>query len=152
MIVVDRIIIGTDHAGFALKEHLVRYIVEKYAVVPEDMGASTLVTTDDYPDFIFPVAERVASADDRACGIVLGGSGQGEAIVANRISGVRATVYYGGPEEIVTLGRTHNDANVLSLGARFLTQGQAERACDLFLGTLFPKEPRHAQRISKIDR
>lgn len=130
------------------------YVAQNYQIVPEDMGALSYVTTDDYPDFILPAAELVGSSspDERVGAIILGGSGQGEAIAANRVTGVRAIVCYSAQAEIITLGREHNDANVLSLGARFLTEQQAYEMMDLFVMTVFPEEPRHLRRIDKIDR
>jgi ribose 5-phosphate isomerase B len=83
-------------------------------------------------------------------GIVIGGSGQGEAIAANKVKGVRAAVYYGGSLDIVKLSRTHNDSNILSLGARFLTQEEAIEAIKVWLETPFNNEERHKRRIKKI--
>jgi len=144
-----KIHIGADHAGFHLKEYLRDWLIsEKYEVV--DHGAKTQEELDDYPDLIAPVATEI-SQDEEARGIVIGGSGQGEAIVSNRFPKVRATVYYGGPEQIVTLAREHNDANILSLGARFMTPEQAKKVVSLFLRTPFRKETRHGRRIAKIE-
>ena len=114
------IYLGADHAGFALKEELKQYLLG-LAMEVEDLGAFELNPTDDYPDFIVPVAKKVAESPDQNRGVVFGGSGQGEAIAANKIKGVRAAVYYGGPLNIVELSRKHNNANVLALGARFLS-------------------------------
>jgi ribose 5-phosphate isomerase B len=105
---------------------------------------------DDYPDFISIAAQKVSqSPKDKA--IILGGSGQGEAMVANRFPHVRATVYYGGSDEILKLSREHNDANVLSLGARFLGKETAEKAVRLWLAGEFSGEQRHVRRIKKIE-
>lgn len=146
-----KIYLGTDHAGFALKEKIKSYLVgEGYDI--EDLGAHTQNDQDDYPDFIRPVARAVASDPERSRGIILGGSGQGEAMVANRIPGIRAAIYYGGDKEIVILSREHNDANILSLGARFLTDEEAKSVVKLWLETPFPKEERHQRRIDKIDK
>lgn len=144
-----RIFIASDHAGFDMKAELIDHLRARgYAV--EDMGAHAYDETDDYPDFISKVA--VAVRDNPGVrGIVLGGSGQGEAIVANRFPGVRAAVYYGGSEDIITLSRAHNDANILSLGARFLSPDDAKRIVLLWLSAPFSGEERHARRIGKID-
>jgi len=144
------IYLASDHAGFELKEKLKGWLKELgYSI--SDEGAFSLVPDDDYPDYIRIAAKQVASDPDNSRAIVIGGSGQGEAIVCNREKGVRAAVYYGGPLEIVTLSRLHNNANVLSLGARFVTVSQAEEAVKLWLNTEFPAEERHVRRISKID-
>lgn len=144
-----KIYIGTDHAGFELKESLVLFLKTLgHEVV--DMGAHTFEALDDYPDFIRPVAEAVAG-DLSARGIILGGSGQGEAMCANRIAGVRAAVYYGGAVDIVVLSREHNDANILSLGARFIEEEEAQEVVRVWLETSFGGEEKHARRIKKID-
>ncbi len=155
-----KIFIGTDHAGYELKEALKVYLSGLGHEV-EDMGALHYVETDDYPDFIKPVAEGVAK-DKSSFGIILGGSGQGEAMCANRIKGVRAAVFYGQelPDaghrksdsfEIVKLAREHNDANILSLGARFISIDEAKFACELFLSSPFSGDERHVRRIKKLD-
>jgi len=145
-----RIYIATDHAGFELKQTLVIYLKELGFEV-EDFGAHEYNKGDDYPDFVVPVAEAV-SKDPESRGIVLGGSGQGEAIAANRFSGVRAAVYYGGNTQIIKLSREHNDANILSLGARFLNDTEAKTAVKSWLQTDFSGEERHQIRINKIDK
>jgi ribose 5-phosphate isomerase B len=104
---------------------------------------------DGYPDFITPVAHAV-SMDTNSFGIVLGGSGQGEAMVANKFDGVRAIEYYGDEIEIVKLGREHNNANVLSLGARFITDDEAMQAVNVFLETEFSGDERHIERLNKF--
>jgi len=142
------IYLGADHAGYALKEKLKKFLSELGHKV-EDKGAFQYDSEDDYPDFIKPVAEAVAK-DSESRGIVLGGSGQGEAMVANRVSGVRAAVYYGNNLDIVKLSREHNDANILSLGARFISGDEAKNAVELWLATPFAGG-RHKRRIDKID-
>ncbi len=145
-----KIFIGTDHAGFKLKETLIPFLIELgYEVV--DKGAFTYNEEDDYPEFIKAVAKEVGEHPLHTRGIVVGGSGQGEAIVANRFKGVRAALYYGGSENIIRLSREHNDANVLSLGARFLTEDEAKRAVELWLTTEFSEEERHIRRINNIE-
>ncbi len=146
--------IGGDHAGFELKNAIIRFLEQKhYEVV--DHGAYEFDPEDDYPDFVLPVAIAVAE-DNQSRGIILGGSGQGEAIVANRVQGIRATVFYGEPqysdESIINLSRQHNDANILSIGARFVTEEEALEAIDSWLETAFSGEDRHSRRITKIDQ
>jgi len=104
---------------------------------------------DDYPDFIFPCARAVA-ADTESRGIILGGSGQGEAMAANRIKGCRAAVFYNGPEKIVKLSREHNNANILSLGARFMSQEEIYDVIGMWLEEPF-EGGRHQRRIEKLD-
>jgi ribose 5-phosphate isomerase B len=144
-----KIYIGSDHAGFQLKEKLKSYLAELEYVV-HDKGAFSLNEGDDYPDFIAPTAQSVAS-DPESFGIVIGGSGQGEAISANRIKGARACVYYGNRLEIIEVARQHNNANILSLGARFMTDEEAEKAVHLFLNTKFSEDDRHVRRINKLE-
>ena len=142
------IYLATDHAGFDLKEDIKKYLDEK-EISYEDMGALEYNQEDDYPDFIYPAAKKV-SDNPGSRGIILGGSGQGEAIVANKVSGIRAIVYYGSQKEILNLSREHNDANILSLGARFIDRSDIPFIIDTWLGSDFPKEERHARRIKKI--
>jgi ribose 5-phosphate isomerase B len=144
-----KIYIGSDHAGFELKGKLISRLSEMGYEV-EDKGAFAYNPEDDYPDFVKPVAEAVA-ADREAKGIVIGKSGQGEAMAANRIKGVRAAVFYGGSHEVVTLSREHNDANVLSLGAGLIDIPEALAAAKLWLETPFSGEERHRRRIAKLD-
>lgn len=140
--------IGTDHAGFELKNKLVEYL-NKLGHTITDHGAFSYDPNDDYPDFIAPVAHAV-SMDTNSLGIILGGSGQGEAMNANRFREVRAIEYYGGEIEIVKLGREHNNANVLSLGARFITDEEAYEAVKVFIETEFSGEDRHIERLNKF--
>ncbi len=142
--------LATDHAGFELKEKLKLFLKELgHEVI--DHGAFEYDEQDDYPDFVRKAAEAVAADPERSQGIVLGGSGQGEAMVANRVKGVRAAVYYGGPEEILKLSREHNGSNILSLGARFIDEETAKRIVKVWLETPFSGEERHKRRIDKID-
>jgi len=144
-----KIYIGSDHAGFILKEKIKEYLNSLNCEVI-DKGAFELNPTDDYPDFIIPTSEAVAK-DNESLGIVLGGSGEGEQISANKVDGVRAIEYYGGPLEIVKLGREHNNANILSLGARFVKDEEALDAVKIFIETPFSNDERHIRRINKID-
>ncbi len=161
---MSKIFIASDHAGFALKNALVEHI-RTLGYEVEDMGASTQNPEDDYPDYMAPLAKRVA-LEPEARGIIVGGSGQGEAMCANRVSGVRAAVFYGpmsvtsaldidgGHSEdgydAVRLPRRHNDANVLSIGARFVSGDEADEAVRIFLETPFSGSPRHARRLAKF--
>lgn len=143
------IYIGSDHAGYELKEKLKIFLKElDYEVT--DKGAFSLNKDDDYPDFVIPVALSVAD-EPNSLGVVLGGSGQGEAMSANKIDDIRATEYYGGDLEIVKISREHNDANILSLGARFITEEEAKNAVKLFIETKFSGDKRHIRRINKLD-
>lgn len=162
-----KIYIGGDHAGFELKEKLKVYFGE-LGYEMEDKGAPAFNTDDDYPDFVMPVAEAVAEGPESEGrrGIILGGSGQGEAICANRVKGARAVVFYGeavpnkeididgrksaDPFEIVKLARLHNDANILSIGVRFVSEDQAKFAIELFLSTKFSGDERHIRRLGKF--
>lgn len=143
------IYLASDHAGYALKEALKKKLQQDCHNVV-DCGNDHLDEADDYPDFVSKAAELVAR-NPESRGIIFGGSGQGEAMVANRMKGVRATVWYGGPIEIVKLSREHNDANVLSFGARFVNEADVFAATDLWLATPFPREERHLRRINKFN-
>jgi ribose 5-phosphate isomerase B len=145
---MSKVYFAADHAGFALKNVLVER-VRALGYEAVDMGATVLDADDDYPDFVTPCAERVAG-EQGVFGVVLGKSGQGEAMVANRIKGIRAAVYYGGNTELPTLAREHNDANILSLGAGFITEEEAFAAVKAFLGAQFSNDERHARRIAKF--
>ena len=146
-----KIYFASDHAGFELKNALRTYVQNELSHETIDCGAFAYDETDDYPGFVRKAAESVAR-DSAARAIILGKSGQGEAMAANRFPNVRAAVYYGGSEEIVTLSRVHNDANVLSLGAGFLDEETAKRVVSLWLQTEFSGEARHKRRIRDIDR
>ncbi|OGZ66587.1 MAG: ribose-5-phosphate isomerase [Candidatus Staskawiczbacteria bacterium RIFCSPHIGHO2_02_FULL_34_10] len=145
-----KIFIATDHRGYSLKEKIKTWLSD-WNYEFEDFGAFTLNPDDDYPDFIAKVAEAVSVDPKSSVGIVLGGSGQGEAIVANKYKEVRAVVYYGGPEDIIKLSREHNDANVLSLGASFLDEKNIKGIIKLWLETKFSGDERHIRRINKIE-
>ena len=143
-----KIHLATDHAGLKLKDKIKLYLTELgHEII--DHGAHEYDALDDYPDFIFPCAKAVAK-DDQSRGIILGGSGQGEAMAANRIKGIRAAVYYNGPEEIIELSRQHNNANILSLGARFMSEKEIYRIIEIWFDTDF-EAGRHQKRINKLD-
>lgn len=154
---ITRIHLGSDHAGFEMKEVVKDWLEQNhYEVV--DHGAFEYDLDDDYPDFIEQVAREVLM-DQNSRGIIFGGSGQGEAITANRFPGIRAVVFNGQyepkdgrevPNEIV-VSREHNNANVLSLGARFLNEIETLEAVQLWLETAFSGEERHVRRLEKID-
>ena len=145
-----KVYFATDHAGFELKNALVAFVSEELEYEVIDCGPTVLDTSDDYPDFISIAALKVSSnPKDRA--IILGGSGQGEAMVANRFPNVRATVYYGGQTDILKLSREHNDANILSLGARFLDEVKAKESVQMWLEGEFSGDERHIRRIKKIE-
>jgi ribose 5-phosphate isomerase B len=160
-----KIAVSTDHAGFEHLKHLKEFL-EAEGHECQDFGPAGFDETDDYPDFIFPAAQAVARGDCEA-GIILGGSGQGEAMAANRIKGVRCTLFYGpvtaktavdsegtvsdDPYEILKLSRQHNHANVLSLSARFLTIDETKQAIQTWLATPYGNEERHARRVKKLD-
>lgn len=143
--------LAADHAGFAHKEHVEAWLTREGFEV-YDHGAHQLAAEDDYPDFIAPAAEAVSKAPGTARGVIFGGSGQGEAMVANRFRGVRATVYYGGPDDIIALSRSHNDANVLSIGARFVSPDEATRVIWDWLHASFGGDARHERRIKKLEQ
>lgn len=146
-----KIFLGTDHAGFELKEKIKQWL-DEWGYDFEDLGAFSFDAQDDYPDFIDPVAKKVEEDPENNKGIVLGGSGQGEAIVANRHKGVRATVYAARELdlELVRLMREHNNSNVLSLGARFVLEDDAKQVVKFWLETPFPGEERHKRRIAQL--
>ncbi len=142
--------LATDHAGFAHKEVLKSYLLQQEGIEVVDHGASEYVEGDDYPDYIVPCAQAVAADTDNSMGVIFGGSGEGEAMAANRISGIRAVVYYGGPTDILTLSREHNAANILSIGARFMTSEESIQGVALWLATPFSNDERHIRRLGKF--
>lgn len=161
-----KIAIASDHAGFELKNKLVG-ILKNHGHDVVDCGPDSFNPNDDYPDFIGKASEMVSS-DSTITGIVLGGTGQGEQITANKYAGVRCALFYGpafpiaevdisgkkssDPYEIIKLSREHNDANMLSVAVRFVNENEAVKAIDLFLNTPFSQEERHTRRIEKIKK
>lgn len=156
-----KIALGADHAGFQLKEALKGFLMSEGHEVT-DCGANVEDPNDDYPDFVRLAALAVSRGDaERA--IVIGSSGQGEAIAANKIKGVRATVYYGPAERlpdshkvgheqgIIEASRRDNDSNVLALGASFVSLDNAKRIVAEWLSTYFSGEERHVRRIAKLE-
>lgn len=146
-----KIHLATDHAGYDHKNAVANWLIsEGFCVV--DHGATIYDPEDDFPDFIVTAAHAVAKAPaiDRA--IIFGGSGQGEAMLANRFPGVRATVLYSDSTEIVTLGRAHNDANVLSIGARFVSIDDSKKHIWTWLHAPGPADEKYIRRDLKIDQ
>lgn len=146
-----KIVFAADHAGLTLKNELVTFVRDELGYDIEDLGADTLDSDDDYPIFISKAAERVSRDPGSVKGIILGGSGQGEAMLANRYSGVRAAVFYGGSHDIIRLSREHNDANILSLGARFIEPDEAKRMVQLWLETAPSTKVRYTRRIHMME-
>ena len=143
-----RVHIGTDHAGFELKNRLVAQLEKKGHEVT-DHGAHEYDALDDYPPFCTDVGEAVV-AQPGSLGIVIGGSGNGEQIAANKVDGVRAALVWN--EETARLAREHNDANVISVGARQHSEEELEALIDLFLAEPFSGEERHQRRIDLVAR
>ncbi len=156
-----KIVFAADHAGFALKEVLKPFVASLGYDV-DDVGAFLLDPQDDYVPFMKAAAEKVSADPQGTRAITIGASGQGEALVPNRFKGVRAVVYYGEPSrkqidaegkplDMISSTREHNNANVLSLGARFITEDEAKAVVQKWLETPFSGAPRHARRIQEID-
>lgn len=155
-----RVYFASDHAGFDIKAKLISF-VQSLGHEAVDCGPATLAPGDDFPDYVMPMARKVAS-DAGSFGIALGASGQGEAMAANRIKGVRAAVYYGEPSatqtdaagnilNLIQSTRAHNDANILALGAQFLTKDAAHATVQSFIETPFSGDERHRRRIAELD-
>jgi ribose 5-phosphate isomerase B len=141
-----RVYLGSDHAGYELKQRLAEHLTAAgHEVV--DCGPHVFDAEDDYPPFVLLAATRVA-ADPGSAGIVIGGSGNGEAIAANKVRGIRAGLAFS--DDTARLTREHNDANVLSLGARMYDEETALRFADIFLSTSFSGDERHVRRIAQL--
>lgn len=158
-----KIYFATDHAGYELKNELLEYVSSELGYEVVDEGAHEYNRDDDYPDFIHKAAQAVSADPENRRAIILVASGQGEAMVANRYKGVRAAVYYGEPSSVqtdaageqmgmITSTREHNNANVLSLGARFLNSEEAKDVVKSWLAQEFSGVDRHKRRIEKIDK
>jgi len=143
---IMRIYLGSDHAGYDLKKHLVTWLAAQ-GHEPVDCGPAEFDALDDYPPFVMLAASRTA-ADPDSLGIVIGGSGNGEVIAANKVDGVRAALAWS--EETARLGREHNDANVVSVGARMHSEDEATKFVEVFIGTPFSGEERHVRRIEML--
>jgi len=160
-----KVYFASDHAGFEIKNQLLAFVRDELGMEVEDCGAFELNKDDDYPAIMANAARKLA-ADEHAGldnrGIIAGASGQGEAIVANRFKGVRCALYYGKASkdqtditgrtlDIIASVREHNNANMLSLGLRFMDFDEAKEVVRMFLSTPFPAEERHARRVKQID-
>lgn len=141
-----KVYLSTDHGGYEMKETIKAHLQAKGYDV-EDCGAFTFDAADDYPDFILPMAEKVA-ADPGSFGVVLGRSGNGEAIAANKVRGIRCALCMN--DEMARKGREHNNANVLSLGGDYIDMDTAIRLTEIFVTTPFSGDERHQRRIDKI--
>ncbi len=141
-----RVHLGSDHAGLELKDHLVSWLRE-HGHEPVDHGPYRYDALDDYPVFCLRAAEGVV-ADPGSLGVVIGGSGNGEQMAANKVRGVRAALAWS--DETATLARQHNDANVLSVGGRMHTVEEMTRFIGVFLTTDFTGEERHSRRIAML--
>ena len=145
-----RVHLGSDHAGLELKEHLLNWLAD-HGFEAVDHGPFVYDALDDYPVFCLRAAEAVAAdwQDGEPClGVVIGGSGNGEAIAANKVKGVRCALVWS--EETATLAREHNDANVVSVGGRMHTVEDMTRFVEVFLGTAYSGEERHTRRIGML--
>jgi ribose 5-phosphate isomerase B len=141
-----RVYLGSDHAGFELKQRIIEHLTA-LGHEPVDCGPHAYDAEDDYPPYVLLAATR-AAGDPGSLGIVLGGSGNGEAIAANKVAGIRCALAFS--DDTARLGREHNNANCLSLGARMYDEQAALRYVDLFVSTPFSTEPRHARRIAQL--
>ncbi len=153
---IMKIAIASDHAGFELKKHLIS-LLEELGLEITDFGPLLYDENDDYPDYVKSVGEYISKNNnsDEYRGIVIGGSGQGENICANRFENVRSVLIYGDDfdlnQNIAKLSRQHNDANVISFAARFINNETAEEILKIWLSERFSGDERHKRRISKID-
>jgi ribose 5-phosphate isomerase B len=141
-----RVFLGSDHAGFELKRRLIAHLTAQ-GHEPIDCGPFSYDPEDDYPPYVLAAAAATV-AEQGSLGVVIGGSGNGEAIAANKVPGVRAALAW--TQETAQLGRMHNDANVISLGARMVGEDDAVGFVDTFLATPFSGEERHARRIGML--
>ncbi len=160
-----KIALAADHAGFAQLQDIQKWL-SSLGHDCHNFGPTQLCPDDDYPDFIYPAAKAVGVGSFEK-GVILGGSGQGEAMAANRVKGVRCMVFYGSavarsvvdaegstshdPLALVRLSRQHNDANMISFGARFVSLEDMKHVIKLWLETDFPGEERHKRRNKKLD-
>ena len=141
-----RVYLGSDHAGFELKQRLVEHVTS-LGHEPVDCGPHDYDAEDDYPPYIIETATRVAG-DPGSAGIVLGGSGNGEAIAANKVRGIRCAIAFSA--DTARLAREHNDANMVSLGARMYDEASALQFVEIFLSTSFSGDERHVRRLAQL--
>jgi ribose 5-phosphate isomerase B len=141
-----RVYLGSDHAGFELKTRIIEWLASA-GHEPVDCGPTSYVPDDDYPVYVMRAAQGVAG-EAGSLGVVIGGSGNGEQIASNKIPGIRAALAFS--DETAQLARLHNDANVISLGARMYDDDAALGFVKVFVGTAFSGEPRHARRLEMI--
>ena len=141
-----RVYLGSDHAGFELKSYLIRRLTS-LGHETVDVGPAEFDPDDDYPQYCVETARQVVG-DPGSLGVVLGGSGNGEQIAANKVAGCRAALAW--TPEIAALARKHNDAQVVSVGARMHSEPDAAAIVETFLDTPFSGDPRHARRIAQI--
>lgn len=147
-IITKKIYLSGDHAGFKLKEKIKQYLQEKGYTI-KDFGPFKYNPKDDYPDFVIPMSKKVSK--DKVKGIIIAGSGQGEAIASNKIKNIKAGLYHGGSQRIVKTGREHDDINILCFGSRFVNEQEAKKAINIFLKTKF-QGGRHKRRLNKIKK
>jgi|SRR3989344_5092578 len=146
-----KIYFAGDHAGLDMKNELIVFVRSMGHEV-EDLGPFEPKSDDDYPDYVMPLARKVAGQSSESVrGIVVAGSGQGEMIAMNRIRGARAAIFCPGNTELIKASRDHNDSNIFSIGARFCTVEQAKEAIKIWLETPFSEAERHIRRLAKID-
>ncbi len=146
-----KIHLASDHAGFEHKEEIKTWLNGLGCQVV-DHGAAHYDAEDDFPDFISLAAKAVSLDPEGSCAIIFGGSGQGEAMMANRFTNVRATVFYGGDKNIIKLSRGHNNANVLSIGARFVSVTDTKLVIEDWLKSDFLTDEKYRRRNQKIER
>lgn len=142
-----KVILAADHGGFKLKEALKPYLADKGFEV-EDVGARALDKQDDFPQYAFAAVTKVLGEED-ARGILVCGSGQGMAMAANRVRGIRASLVWS--EDVARETREDNDSNVLSLPARFISEDEAKKIVDVWLATPFSKNPKYHRRIDEVE-
>lgn len=158
-----KVFFAGDHAGFEMKGKLIPF-VRSLGHEVEDIGPHEYVAGDDYPDYVIPLAKKVAKAwnekersqygtdTEEIRGIVVAGSGQGEIIAMNRVKGARAALFCPCNLELIKASRDHNDSNIFAVGARFVSEAEAKTAVKLWLGTAFSGDERHIRRLKKIDQ